>query len=214
MTFKFVVAAALGALGILASSVAADAPLAIVVISVPRESTIMSERFLGVDLAKGTFADKPEMIGANLLHLSHALGYQLNDGNRSRHVTLVVKMIPPGDYVWVESGLFVPAGMKGSRCPGEPAPVYSIEPGRINLIRADQYTLTRGGNTGAYWARNAELSDADILEDLDLSRERHPEVFGPVQILQPTAFLTRPPRETKGLFKRLCPDPTSFERVR
>lgn len=156
-----------------------DSVTGLLVVTVPRTAYVHSADFRGVDLGEGRFAD-----GVTTLEASAWSGDAINSAGE---LYLAVKEVEPGDYVL--QGLFTSRGAAGfGGCASEGAPVYSVEAGKITIVRAD-----------AYWRMMLsdgfvpDVDDQTVLDLFDASRAgANHDIHGAASIVDPSARIQWP----------------------
>lgn len=161
----------------------------------PRYPFAANTGFRRVELATGTFASGYEGFGTGIV------GSQIN---RDGPVYFSTREVTPGDYALV-SLLAVP-GDEVWTCMGQSAPVFSLRPGTVTIVRTDFYwAATRG------LPRPPVVSDSDVLAAFAVARAPYPDLLGQASISAPTAVLRWQPGGV-GM-TRNCSEPAGFERI-
>lgn len=188
--------AACASSGPTATAFSPSSQTALLVLAGPKYAFAANTGFRQVDLAARTFASGYEGFGTGIV------GSQIN---RDGPVYFSTREVTPGDYVLV-SLLAVP-GAEVWTCMGQRAPVFSLRPGTVTIIRTDPYWAgTRG------LPRPADVSDSDVLAAFADARTAYPDLLGLASIAMPTAELRWQPG---GMgMTRNCSEPVGFEQIR
>lgn len=104
---------------------------------------------------------------------------RINANDPTSRVFLAVTEASPGDYAQVETSYTVGGLATTTRwhCFNKAAPVYSLSPGRITVVRADDavspemVAAARAGGTGS-------VTDANVLDEFARARASYPSVSG------------------------------------
>lgn len=188
-------AAACASSGPTAKAFSPQSQTALLVLVGPKFSFAANTGFRRVDLATNTFAAEYEGFGTGLI------GAQIN---RDGPVYFNTREVMPGDYVLV-SLLAVP-GAEVWTCMARNAPVFTLRPGTVTLVRTDPYWT---GTPGL--PRPAAVSDAEVLQAFQAARAAYPDILGEARIAAPAAVLRW--REGGMGMTRNCSEPAGFERV-
>jgi hypothetical protein len=188
--------AACASSGPTATAFSSSSQTALLVLAGPKYDFAANTGFRQVDLATRTFAPGYEGFGTGIV------GSQIN---RDGPVYFSTREVTPGDYVLV-SLLAVP-GAEVWTCMGQGAPVFTLRPGTVTIVRTDPYWAgTRG------LPRPAEVSDGEVLSAFATARMSYPALLGQPTIATPSAELRWQPG---GMgMTRNCSEPAGFERIR
>lgn len=107
-----------------------DSATGLLVVTMPKTAYVHSADFRGVDLGNNRFRD-----GVTTLDAADWSGDAINSEGE---LYLAVKELEAGDYVL--QGLFTSRGSaQFGGCAADGGPVYSVKPGKITLVRADNF---------------------------------------------------------------------------
>ena len=188
--------AACASSGPTATAFSPSSPTALLVLAGPKYDFAANTGFRQVDLETRTFASGYEGFGTGIV------GSQIN---RDGPVYFSTREVTPGDYVLV-SLLAVP-GAEVWTCMGQGAPVFSLRPGTVTIVRTDPYWAGMRG-----LPRAPEVSDRDVLAAFANARGAYPDLLGQASIAVSTAELRWQPGGV-GM-TRNCSEPAGFERIR
>lgn len=157
-----------------------DSARGLLVVTMPKTAYVHSADFRRVDLGQSRFMD-----GVTTLDAADWSGDAINSEGE---LYLAVKEVEPGDYVL--QGLFTSRGSaQFGGCASEGGPVYSVQPGKITVVRADSFWrifLAQGFVP--------DVDDQAVLDLFEATRSTggH-DVRGEVSIVDPSARIQWPP---------------------
>ncbi|HEY3813494.1 MAG TPA: hypothetical protein VGL66_09730 [Caulobacteraceae bacterium] len=148
-----------------------------------------TDYFRRVDLATGEF------VGPALAFAAKKTTELNLDAEDTRPVRLVSRSLPPGDYAWVEADRVVlwrrVKFFSGTVCMDRHALVFSIQPDRINVIRADSLWIDADDSRKqAEWRHVPEASDSSVLAEVERVRATHPALVGAATVVQPKTIIS------------------------
>jgi len=174
-----------------------DSSTGLLVVTMPKTAYVHSADFRRVDLDDNRFID-----GVTTLEASDWSGDAINSDGQ---LYLAVKEVQPGDYLM--QGLFTSRGAaQFGGCAAEGGPVYSVESGKITIVRADRYWR-------AFLAEGfvPEVDDQTVLDLFNAARVTggH-DIRGATSIVAPSARV----RWTSPMsWTRECVRESTFTRV-
>lgn len=187
--------AACASSGPAATAFSPSSPTALLVLAGPKYPFAANTGFRRVDLATRTFAPGYEGFGTGIV------GSQIN---RDGPVYFSTREVTPGDYALVS--LLAVTGAEVWTCMEQRAPVFSLRPGTVTIVRTD-----------SYWAGTRGLppppvvSDRNVLDAFAVVRATYPDLLGQASIAAPIAVLRWQPG---GMgMTRNCSEPAGFERI-
>lgn len=154
---------------------------AMMIMAGPQTSYATTIEFRRVDFAKNDFGPEYLNIGSGAIG-----GTQINPDTKSP-TWLIPQMVAPGDYAiigtYVQTFNGVSSGMRW-KCFLEAAPVYSLQPGKIGIVRAEIFSLDPNA------AAAAAVSDAAVLQEFAEARKNYPGIDGEAVVLKPSAVIS------------------------
>lgn len=185
-------------------------PMALLVISAPPASRVETAEFRRVDLLRDEF--RPEII---TIQNAGMVGNQIN-GDTNSGIWLSLQEVPHGDYALVSVSTATNSSVSSilrHHCIRDGAPVFSVHPGRISVVRTEPYRL---GDPSKTLNVTAIASDEDVLKEFATARTRYPGIIGEATIAKPTAIIAYADKRP-DVFEsanRSCAEPPTFTRVR
>ena len=179
---------------------------AMIVVAGPPGLSHNIDEFRKVDLSKNEFISGYLRIESQR-PLFEAKPNELNAGVPDRPVVLAAQEVPAGDYARQQSTRIADTnvyyGHVGTLCLSAFAPVYSLAPGEIAVIRVDQVAVNNG-----QWRSPANApSDSQVMDEFNRSQPNFPGLAGQASLKEPVAFVRW---ESNG---RQCLVPKYFERI-
>lgn len=174
-----------------------DSAMGLLVVTSPKSAYVHSADFRRVDLGESRFKD-----GVTTLDASDWAGDAINSEGE---LYLAVKEVEPGTYVL--QGLFTSRGAaQFGGCASDGGPVYSVEPGKITLVRADSYWrmfLSEG--------LVPDVDDQAVLDLFDAARATGShDIRGAISIDEPSARVRWP---SPTSWTRECVRTATFTRL-
>lgn len=169
-------------------------PKALLVLASPSFPIVTNTSFRRVDMASGTFLRGDQTFRSGV------------GPNGAGGVHLSVREVEPGDYALVRL-LAIQPGPTVWTCMPEGAPVFTLRPGEIAVIRTDQW----------WWDFQAprlpdpgDATDDAILRQIRDLKASNPRLLGEARLIQPTAVIQW---RNPGASTRDCVRSRSFERL-
>jgi hypothetical protein len=156
-----------------------DSPRGLLIVTSPKTAYVHSADFRRVNLGESRFEDGVTTLGA-----SDWSGDAINPRGE---LYLAAREVEPGDYVL--QGLFTSRGAaQFGGCASGGGPVFSVEPGRITLVRADSYWRTFLSEGFV-----PDVSDELVLDTFNAARTTGGnDIRGEVSIVEPSARIEWP----------------------
>jgi hypothetical protein len=170
---------------------------AMAVIAAPSTIFKSTTYFRQVDVANGVFGKETFDI------TSATIGGNQVNANLSDSVWISFRKLPPGDYAIVALATNTGNAI-AYRCMDAGAPVFTLKPGQISLVRIDPYWASAPTAIG-----RAEITDEQVMQVFMKVRDPYWQIVGD-GVIVPPATVIRWPKVDPGILGGTCKEPATF----